>query len=60
MKFVERAMNNCYLGDRTIHPGDHLLFIHELCELFKCRYFNKPGLEEAFLFITKGQSCRMV
>jgi hypothetical protein len=36
MKIVERAMNNCYLGDRTVHPGDHLLFIYELCELFKC------------------------
>jgi hypothetical protein len=36
MKIVERAMNNSYLGDRTVHPGDHLLFIHELCELFKC------------------------
>jgi hypothetical protein len=28
MKIVERAMNNCYLGDGTIHPGDHFLFIH--------------------------------
>jgi hypothetical protein len=36
MKIVERAMNSCYLGDRTVHPCDHLLFIHELCELFKC------------------------
>jgi hypothetical protein len=36
MKIVEHAMNNCYLGDGTVHPGDHLLFIHELCELFKC------------------------
>jgi hypothetical protein len=35
-KIVERVMDNCYLGDGTIHPGDHLLFIHELCELFKC------------------------
>jgi hypothetical protein len=34
-KIVERAMNNCYLGDGTI-PSDHLLFTHELCELFKC------------------------
>jgi hypothetical protein len=34
MKIVDRAMNNCYLGDGTVHPGDHLLFIHELCELF--------------------------
>jgi hypothetical protein len=36
MKIVEHVMNNCYLGDGTVHPGDHLLFIHELCELFKC------------------------
>jgi hypothetical protein len=36
MKIVERVMNNYYSGDGTVHPGDHLLFIHELCELFKC------------------------
>jgi hypothetical protein len=36
MKIVERALKNCYLGDGTIHPGDHLHFIHELCELFRC------------------------
>jgi hypothetical protein len=36
MKIVERVMNNCYSGDGTVHLGDHLLFIHELCELFKC------------------------
>ena len=36
MKIVDRVMSNCYLGDGTVHPGDHLLFIHELCELFKC------------------------
>jgi hypothetical protein len=36
MKIVERVMNNCYSGDETVHPGDHLLFIHELYELLKC------------------------
>jgi hypothetical protein len=36
LKIVERVMNNCYSRDGTVHPGDHLLFIHELCELFKC------------------------
>ena len=36
MKIVERVMNNSYFGDGTVHPGEHLLFIHELCELFKC------------------------
>jgi hypothetical protein len=28
MKIVEHVMNNCYSGDGTIHPDDHLLFIH--------------------------------
>jgi hypothetical protein len=36
MKIVERVINNRHSGDGTVHPGDHLLFIHELCELFKC------------------------
>jgi hypothetical protein len=36
MKIVERVMNNRYSGDGTVHSGDHFLFIHELCELFKC------------------------
>jgi hypothetical protein len=36
MKIDEHVMNNCYSGDGTVHAGDHLLFIHELCELFKC------------------------
>jgi hypothetical protein len=36
LKIVDRSMNNCYLGDGAVRPGDHLLFIHELCELFQC------------------------
>jgi hypothetical protein len=40
MKIVERAMNNCYLGDGTVHTGDHLLFINELCELFSVQVFQ--------------------
>jgi hypothetical protein len=30
-KIIDHILNNCYFGDGTIHPGDHLLFIHELC-----------------------------
>jgi hypothetical protein len=36
MKIVKLVLNNCYFGDGTVYPSDHLLFIHELCELFKC------------------------
>jgi hypothetical protein len=48
MKIVERVMNNCYSGDRTVHPGDHLLFIHELYELFKCAGINQARLRESY------------
>jgi hypothetical protein len=55
MKIVERAMNNCYLWDGTVHPGDHLLFIHELCELFKCAGISTSQVKrKLFSFITKG------
>src|SRR3954451_5095725 len=29
MKIVDHVMSNCYLGDGTVPPGYHLLFIHE-------------------------------
>ena len=29
-KIVERVTNNRYAGDGTVHPGDHLLLLHEL------------------------------
>ena len=35
-RIIDRVMDNYYVGDGTFHPSDHLLFIHELCGLFKC------------------------
>jgi hypothetical protein len=56
MKIVERAMNNCYLGDGTVHPGDHLLFIHELCELFKCAHISSSQVKrKLFSLSLKGR-----
>jgi hypothetical protein len=55
MKIVERAMNNCYLGDGTIHPGDYLIFIHELCELFKCAGISTSQVKrKLFSLLLKG------
>ena len=34
IKIAERVMDNRY--DGTARPGDHLLYLHELCGLFKC------------------------
>jgi hypothetical protein len=57
MKIVELAMNTCYLGDGTVHPGDHLLFIHELCELFKCAGISTSQVKrKLFSFSLKGRA----
>jgi hypothetical protein len=57
MKIVECAMNNCYLGDRTVHPGEHLLFIHELCELFKCEGISTSQVKrKLFSLSLKGKA----
>ena len=32
---VDRVMDNRYARDGTVHPGEHLLYIKELCGLFK-------------------------
>jgi hypothetical protein len=59
MKIVERAMNNYYLGDGTVHPGDHLLFIHELCELFKCAGISTSQVKrKLFSLSLKGRATK--
>jgi hypothetical protein len=57
MKIVEIVMNNCYSGDGTVHPGDHLLFIHELCELFKCAGISSSQVKrKLFSLSRKGRA----
>jgi hypothetical protein len=57
MKIVERVLNNWYFGDGTVHPGDHLLFIHELCELFKCADISMDQVKrKLFSLSLKGRA----
>ena len=54
---VDRVMDNYYLGDGTFHPGDHLLFIHELCGLFKCACITTEQVKKKLLSISlKGRA----
>jgi hypothetical protein len=56
MKIVERVMNNYYSGDGTVHLGDHLLFIHELYELFKCARISSSQVKRNLLSLSlKGR-----
>jgi hypothetical protein len=57
MKIVERVMDNCYSEDGNVHPGDHLLFIHELCELFKCAGISSSKVKrKLFSLSLKGRA----
>jgi hypothetical protein len=57
MKIVELVINNLYSGDGTVHPGDHLLFIHELCELFKCAGISSSQVKrKLFSLSLKGRA----
>src|SRR4051812_17534508 len=53
---VDRVMDNYYLGDGIVHPGDHLLFIHELYGLFKCAGITTEQVNKKLLSISmKGR-----
>src|SRR4051812_1460210 len=52
ISIVNRVMDNYYLGDGTVHPGDHLLFIHKLCGLFKCVRTTTEQVKKKLLSIS--------
>jgi hypothetical protein len=57
MKIVERVINNRYSGEGTVHLGDHLLFIHELCELFKYAGISSSRVKrKLFSYSLKGRA----
>jgi hypothetical protein len=56
MKIVECVTDNYYSRDGTVHPGDHFLFIHELCELFKCAGISSSKVKrKLFSLSLKGR-----
>jgi hypothetical protein len=57
MKIAERVMNNRYSGDGTVPSGDHLLFIHELCELFNYAGISSSQVKrKLFSYSLKGRA----
>ena len=50
-------MDNYYFGDEIVHPSDHLIFIHELCGLFKCAGITTERVKKKLLSISlKGRA----
>ena len=54
MKIIDRVMDNRYVGDGTVHPGDHLLFLRELCELFKCAVISMDKVKKKLFSMSLG------
>src|SRR3954470_17990721 len=53
---VDHVMDNYYLGDGTVHPGNHFLFIHELCGLFKCAGITTEQVKKLLSISLKGRA----
>ena len=51
MGIVEHAMSNRYAGDGTVNPADHLLYINELCGLFKIAGVPTEVVKRKFIII---------
>ena len=58
---IEKLLANHFLGDGTKHPDEHLIYVDEVCGLFKLA--GVPGdvvKKEVFPFIFEGRSIDMV
>src|SRR5215208_5815007 len=52
MEIIERVMDNRYEGDGTVHPRNHLLFLHEFCGLFKCAGISMDEVRKKLFVIS--------
>ena len=58
---IEKLLANPYAGDGTLHPDMHLIFVDEVCGLFKLA--GLPGHEfkrKVFPLSLKGKGVYMV
>ena len=58
---IEKLLANTFLGDVTKHPDEHLIYVDEVCGLFKLA--GVPGdvvKEEGLCFIFEGRCIDMV
>src|SRR4051794_14194522 len=57
VEIVGKIMNECYSGDGTVHPSDHLLKLKEICELFKVAGLSRENaMKKLFPFSLKDQA----
>jgi hypothetical protein len=43
---LEKLLANPYAGDGTVHPDVHLIYVDEICGLFKLAGLSKDGVKK--------------
>jgi hypothetical protein len=43
---LEKVLANPYAGDGTIHPDMHLIYVDEICRLFKLAGLSEDGVKK--------------
>src|SRR3989337_2223134 len=43
---IEKLLANPYAGDGTVHPGMHLIYVDEICGLFKLAGLSGDGVKK--------------
>ena len=51
---LEKLLANPYAGDGTIHPCMHLIYIYEICGLFKLAGLSEDGVKKKVFPLSLG------
>ena len=57
---IEKLLVNPYAGDGTEHPDMHLIYVEQICGLFKLAGLPGDEVMKGFPFIFEGKSIGMV
>ena len=54
---VEKLLANPYVGDGTVHPDMHLIYVDEICGLFNLASLSGEGVKKkVFPFSLNGKA----
>ena len=53
---IEKLLANPYAGDGKVHPDMHLIYIDEICGLFKLVGLSKDGVKRVFPLSLEGKA----
>ena len=52
---IQKLLANPYAGDRTIHPDMHLIYVDEICGLFKLAGLSGDGVKKKVFPLSLGR-----